>query len=200
MRSREAVSALLDSPEPGTHAIYWHDDSDEADLVIQSFLNGAIRRSDLTLIILPRAELHDLTIRLSARGTDLEALVDQGHAIRATFEDLAPHRASDLETAKRDIQALREFARSVGKRGLSVVARVAPVFFENGEPAMAAAIEEASQDARGDTRMLCLYNARTLRAERFSDALAVTRRHTHAITALGGGRFFVEAVQPLLVP
>ncbi|HEV8595016.1 MAG TPA: MEDS domain-containing protein, partial [Thermoplasmata archaeon] len=138
MRGKDAVRALLESPEPGTHAILWHDDSEDGDGAILAFLRGAIRRSDLTLVVLPRTDLDALTDRMRARGMDFDALVDQGHIVRAAFEDLAPHRVSDLASSRRDLEALREFARSVGKKGLSIIGRTAPIYFENGEGAMAA--------------------------------------------------------------
>jgi len=43
--------------------------------------------------------------------------------------------------------------------------------------------------------MLCLYYAKSLRPDRFQDGVRVTRRHTHTLAMVGGGKFLAEPVR-----
>ena len=185
--------SMLRSPPPGTHAILWSDGSSACDIAIETFLRGAVERDDMVMVVMPRKELADLGERLRARGTDLDALVDGGNLFRSLTEDVMPHHLEDVERMPRDLAAIREFARSVGKDGLTLLDRIPALCFGRGDQAMAERIEEVAQENRGASRLLCLYDGKNLRAERFSDAVSLTRAHTAALTAVGGGKFFVES-------
>jgi hypothetical protein len=181
-------------PAPGTHAILWSDDSAACDQAIETFIRGGVERGDMIMVIFPREELADVQGRLRARGTDLDSLVDQGHLFRAVAEEAGPRGTDDVTRVSRDAFALREFARTVGKNGMTIVGRTAAVFFDRGDPEMAKLIERAQHESRGNSRILCVYSGRNLRAERLSGAVALTKMHTHALTSVGGGKFFIESV------
>jgi len=185
--------SMLRSPELGTHAILWSDGTSACDIAIETYLRGGVERNDMIMVVMPRRELADLGERLRARGTDLDSMVDGGHLFRSLTEDVMPHHLEDIERMTRDVGAIRDFARSVGKDGLTILDRIPSLCFDRGDQAMAERIERTTQGLRGGARLLCLYDGKNLSAERFSDAVALTRMHTEALTAVGGGKFFVES-------
>ncbi|TLZ51634.1 MAG: hypothetical protein E6K18_04525 [Methanobacteriota archaeon] len=187
--------ARLYLPPPDSHAILWSDGSAECDAAIDAFITGAAERGDMVMVVLPRSELATLRERLRLRGTDLDALVDGGHLFRTVTEDVMPRRPEDVERSPQDMAAIAEFARISGKNGLSVLSRIGSLFFDRGDQAMASLVERTGQAHRSGVRTLCLYNAKNLKSDRFSDAVSLTRTHTDAITAVGGGRFFVETAK-----
>lgn len=194
-RAAPAWKHLFQHPPEGAHLIFWSDGSHDCDAAIETFLRGGIARDDLVMVVLPREELTELEDRMRARGFDLDEMVRGGHLFRAASEDVGPRRPEDVAKIPEDTEAFRLFAKNLGKNGMTVLGRVAPLFFERGEQPMAELIERTAQEHHGDMRILCLYGAQNIRHERLADAVALTRLHTHAITALGGNRFFVEPVQ-----
>jgi len=192
--------SMLRSPEPGTHAILWSDGTSACDIAIETFLRGGVERDDMVMVVMPRKELADLEERLRARGTDLDSMVDEGHLFRSLTEDVMPRHLEEVERMPRDMAAIWEFARSVGKEGLTVLDRIPALCFDRGKQEMAERIEQTAQDNRGASRMLCLYDGKNLSAERFSNAVSLTRMHTEALTAVGGGRFFIESTNGSLSP
>lgn len=191
---------MLENPPPGAHLILWGDGSNECDAAIESFLRGGIVRNELVMVVLPREELGGFGGRMRSRGLDLDEMTRLGHLVRGTSEEIGPRRQEDVARIPKEIDAFTLLAKNMGKTGLTVLWRVAPPFFERGENEMAALVERATQTHLGAMRFLCLYGANDLRHGQFTDAVSLTRSHTHAITALGGSRFLVETIaRPLEV-
>lgn len=186
--------ALAADPAPGDHILFWSDGSVESDAVLELFLLGAIRRDDLLGIVLPERELGDMIDRLSAWGLEPDRLVAEGRLVTVASEDLFPRDAEDRHRIFAALAELLGTAVVRGRAGLSVLGRVAPVFFERGDRRTAEMIEGVGHASRGQARILCLYDGRRLDLRRTRDAAALVRLHTHAITGLGGGRFFAEQV------
>lgn len=187
--------AVLSDPAPGSHAIFWSDGSEECDRVTAAFLRGAVHRNDLAMIVLPRKDIESLEWRLARERIDLERLCHEGRALRLFAEDLVLEDAKDVAAVSGFTDKLRDFARSVGRDGISICTKVAPLFFGSGEQRMAETFERDINERIREARVLCLYDARSLPHERMGAAIALTRLHTQSITAMGGSRFLVEEVR-----
>jgi len=197
MARRTPWHSVLRNPPPKAHIIFWSDGSYECDEGIEQWLRGAVERNDLAMLLLPRAELRELRRRMEARGYDLDRLVDEGHLIRSATEDLDLHGPGDLGKLPELGLILFEIAKSVGRSGLSIVGAVGPGFFEDGNYRMAGLLESGGGSS-STMRVLCVYPTKALRPDRFPEAIKLTRMHSHAITAIGGGHFFVEEIGPLV--
>jgi len=186
---------LLQSPPPGAHLILWSDGSPFSDRAITTFLAGALDREDLCVVIQPEEGLVDSRDALRAQGVDLDKLEADTRALVVTPELLGLYEPEDVSRVPGILSDLRSLARDCGRSGVSILIRLAPPLFEGRQEAFAEAVEESVRDFAGDVRMLCVYR-RSLTQNRAGQAIALTRCHTHAITALGGERFFVELLRP----
>lgn len=186
--------ALAAGPRPGDHILFWSDGSIGSDAVLELFLRCAVNRDDLVGIVLPERELGDMIDRLSVWGLEPDRLLAEGRLVTTASEDLFPRDAEDRQRIFAALAELLGTAVVRGRAGLSVLGRVAPVFFERGDRWMAEMIEGVGHASRGQARILCLYDGRRLELRQSRDAAALVQLHTHTITGLGEGRFFAEQV------
>ncbi len=200
MSDAEPWRQVLVNPGPGDHIILWSDESPESDEAIATFVRGGLARDDFVLVTMPRAELADLERRLRPHGIDLQELVNEGSVLRIPVDEASFENASDLEGLPAAIDSFLDLALSMGKSGLTVLGRVAPVYFESGDYGEAERIEHLAHENRRFSRILCVYNGKRLTLDRLREGVRVTRQHTHAMTALGKDRFFVEAVNAPVEP
>lgn len=191
--TNEDALRRLTSPAPGTHAIFWGNGSDGRDEAIAAFLRGGVSRDDVLAVVVPRREFPVWQARMLRYGIDLDGLADAGRALWAGSDDLAPRSPREVRDVGSFLLALANLADTVGRSGVTVVAKYA-CFFERGEQVMAQLIEGATEAHTGAARILCLYNGRDLPAGRRVDAMELTRLHTEAITAKGPGQLLVVPI------
>ena len=189
---------VVESPSPGDHIILWSDASPACDHACASFLRGGLSRNDLILVALPKTEFPDLETRLVASGVDLEALVNEGRALRILSDEVTPDNARDLEGIPAVMPDVLDLAKSMGRTGLTVFDRTAAARFEAGDFGLAERIEHLGRENRHSARVLCAYDGRRLSFDRLREGVRITRQHTHAVTSLGAGRFFVESLARLV--
>lgn len=187
---------ILRASQPGDHILFWGDGPQSADEVFEIFLRGSMARDDLLGVVLPRKELAGMFERFRSQGIDLARLEDEGHLVSAASEDLFPRDLHDVTRITSALEGFHQTAAARGKAGVTLFGRVAPVFFERGDTAMAQMIEGVAHANRGSARILCAYDTRRLSISHLAEATAQVRLHTHTLTALRDGRIISERVPP----
>jgi hypothetical protein len=184
----------IESMGPGEHFLLWTDGLSASAPVAERFIRGGLSRGDLVAIATHPAELETLRRDLALQGLDLDDLA-RGNQLFVVTEDWSVDEPPSEGRVKSLFDRLHAAATERHSPGLSLLGRLAPRAFEDGDVHTSWMLERACHSRRGSTRTLCPYDRSALTLRRFEEASTLLPFHTHTMTATDPGRYLIEAVR-----
>ncbi len=181
----------MDEYAEGNHLVAWTSTEPFLRDLAARFLSRGLDRDELAFVLLPLGEL-GLLQDFVWRGSGVPALVASGRMRAVPSEDVVSRLDSAPEgpgeATRQVLGSLIRESLEAGHAGARILGRVAPLFFERGQEAAAADIEDAARSFRSSCSVLCLYRTAALGDPRSQSATVRLRRaHTHSILEIPEG-------------
>lgn len=182
---------FLDENAEGNHLVAWTSTDVFRRELTDRFLGRGLDRNELVAVLLPRDEMTDLR-PFTWRGAGFESLVASRRvrilASEDVVESLVTPGKGGPDAVRRLLGSLIREAAEGGYAGARILGRVAPLFFERTEDAIALQIEEQVRPFQRHCTVLCLYRTAALDDPGHGvGAMRVSRAHTHSILELPDG-------------
>ncbi len=190
----------MDEYAEGNHLVAWTSTEPFLHELAQRFLGQGLDRDELAVVLLPRGEL-GLLRPFTWRGLGVPALVASGRmrvvpseAIRGRVDGSPEGRTQSM---RRVLGSLIREAVEDGHAGLSILGRVAPLFFERAQDDAPVEIEEGVRPFRSHASVLCLYRTAALEdPRRHAAAVRLRRAHTHSLLEIPDGSVVCDPPPP----
>ncbi len=175
----------MDECAEGNHLVAWTSSEPFLRDFAERFLARGLDRDELAFALLPLGEL-GLLRDFAWRGNNVSALVASGRMRIVPSEEVLSRLGSApegrAEATRQVLGSLIRESLEAGHAGARILGRVAPLFFERGQEAAAADVEDAVRSFRSSCSVLCLYRTAALGDPRHQGmAVRLRRAHTYSL-------------------